>query len=299
MIEPHQTDHVLLRLIAWARHQPAVRAVLLTGSRANPRATIDVLSDYDVVLVVEDIHPFFDDRSWLESLGRVLVAYWDPIHPAPASGIEQTGNVLLFEDGLKIDFSLWPVASMRQVAAAATLPAALDTGYETLVDKDNLTKGINAPSYTAYLLHPPAEDIYQRTIQDFFSDAPYVAKCLWRDELLPAKWCLDYDMKHIFLRQMLEWRMEIDHDWAVSPGVLGQGLKRRLPPDLWSQLEHTYVGAGIEENWQALFRTMALFRRVAIEVADRLGYVYPLDVDEGVVAYVQQVRLTPVSEPLR
>jgi hypothetical protein len=41
------------------------------------------------------------------------------------------------------------------------------------------------------------EETYQTLIQDFFSDAPYVAKCLWRDELLPAKWCLDYDMKYI------------------------------------------------------------------------------------------------------
>jgi aminoglycoside 6-adenylyltransferase len=98
-------------------------------------------------------------------------------------------------------------------------------------------------------------------------------------------------MKHNFLRLMLEWRMEIDHNWSVPTGALGKGLKTRLPPEVWSQLENTYVGAGIEENWNALFDTMAFFRHVAIAVADHLGYAYPHDLDQRVTTYVQNVKL--------
>jgi aminoglycoside 6-adenylyltransferase len=50
------------------------------------------------------------------------------------------------------------------------------------------------------------------------------------------------------------------------------------------------VGAGIKENWEALFRTIALFREVGIEVAERLGYAYPHDLDQRVTAYVQKMR---------
>ncbi|MBU2612068.1 MAG: aminoglycoside 6-adenylyltransferase, partial [Chloroflexi bacterium] len=162
--------------------------------------------------------------------------------------------------------------------------------YTILVDKDHLTDGMKPPTYTAYLPTPPTNDAYQSVATDFFSDAPYVAKCLWRDELMPAKWCLDYDMKHNFLRQMLEWRMECDHDWSAPTGALGKGLKKRLPPEIWSQLERTYVGASIADNWEALFRTIALFRQVAIAVADHLGYTYPHDLDQRVTAYVQHVQ---------
>jgi len=35
---------------------------------------------------------------------------------------------------------------------------------------------------------------------------------------------------------------------------------------------------------------MALYRQVAIEVADHLGYAYPHDLDQRVTAYVQQVK---------
>ena len=283
-------DPVIQRLVRWGQEREAVRAMLLTSSRANPSAPVDALSDYDVLLVVEDIHPFFEDRAWLQDFGQVLVVYWDPIHPAPGYDIEQVGNVILYQDGLGIDFILWPVELLRQIAQAPALPADLDTGYAVLLDKDHLASRLRAPTYSAYIPAPPTNEIYQKVVEDFFSDVPYVAKCLWRDELLPAKWCLDFDMKHTFLRQMLDWRTELDHGWSVPTGVLGRGLKKRLPPEIWSGLESTYVGAGIEENWDALFRTLALFRQVAVEVVDHLGYAYPHDMDRGVVAYAHQVR---------
>jgi aminoglycoside 6-adenylyltransferase len=286
----HDPHDVVRRLVQWADQQNLVRAMLLTSTRANPHAPVDIFSDYDVVLVVADIHPFFTDRSWLQDFGQVLVVYWDPIYPEPDYGIEQVGNVIQYADGLKIDFRLWPVALLHQITQAPVLPAVLDVGYTVLVDKDHLTDGMRPPTYSAYIPTRPTDETYQTVIQDFFSDAPYVAKCLWRDELLPAKWCLDYDMKHNYLRPMLEWRVERDHGWSVPTGALGKGLKKRLPPEIWSQLESTYVGAGIADNWEALFRTMALFRQVAIDVADDLGYTYPHDLDRRVTTYVQSLK---------
>ena len=182
------------------------------------------------------------------------------------------------------------VLSISRIVQAGTLPADLDVGYRILIDKDGLTGGLQPPTYTAYIPSPPAEQDYQKMIEDFFSDAPYVAKCLWRDELLPAKWCLDYDMKHNFLRLMLEWRMELDHGWSAPTGALGKGLKKRLPSEIWSQLESTYAGAEIADNWEALFRTMALFRQAATEVGKQLGYAYPLEMDERVTNYVKQMQ---------
>jgi aminoglycoside 6-adenylyltransferase len=290
MHETHDPSEIIRRLVEWAKQRTSVRVVLLTSTRAIPNARVDILSDYDVVLVVHDIHPFFEDRSWLQDFGELLAVYWDPIHLAPDYDIEQVANVVQYADGLKIDFTLWPVELLRRIVAAPALPAELDAGYTVLADQDHLTDGMQAPTYTAYVPLPPTDNTYQTVVNDFFTDAPYVAKCLWRDELLPAKWCLDYDMKHIYLRQMLEWRMECDHNWSVPTGALGKGLKRRLPAEIWSQLERTYTGAGIAENWEALFMTIALFRQVAIDVANHLGYTYPHDLDQRVTAYVQHIQ---------
>jgi aminoglycoside 6-adenylyltransferase len=280
---------ILPTLVQWAAARDPIRAMLLTSTRATPGAPVDILSDYDVILVMQDIEPFVAERAWLDEFGEVLVAYWDPIHPNPDFGLEQCGNVVQYADGLKIDFTLWPVALFERIVAAPALDAELDAGYRVLLDKDHLTDALRAPTFTAYVPRPPSLEAYQTWINDFMSDAPYVAKCLWRDDLLPAKWCLDEDMKLKYLRQMLEWRVEIDRGWSVPVGYLGKGLKKRLPPDLWAQVEGTFAGASIADNWEALRQTMALFRWVAIEVGAALGYAYPDDLHRRVCAYVEQI----------
>jgi len=283
-------DPVIAKLIQWAEQRDAIRAMLLTSTRAVPNATVDELSDYDVVLVVEDIHPFHEERSWLKDFGEVLVTYWDPIYPDPEYGLEKFGNVIQYADGLKIDFTLWPLALLQKIVQSPALPAEMDAGYRILLDKDNLTQAIKSPTYTAYIPVPPTKEAYQKAIEEFFSDAPYVAKCLLRGELLPAKWCLDYDMKHVYLRPMLEWLMGLHHNWSLPTGSLGKGLKKKLPPEIWSQLEASYAGADTADNGESLFRTMALFRQVAMEVGKGLGYDYPLDLDERVTAFVKNMQ---------
>jgi aminoglycoside 6-adenylyltransferase len=286
----HDPDDTIKRLVEWGEKQKTVRAMLLTSTRAVPHAPLDDLSDFDVVLVVKDIHLFYNDRSWLNDFGEVLVAYWDPIYFDPDTGADKFGNVIQYVDGLKIDFTLYPVSWLQKIVQLPALPDELDAGYRILLDKDVLTQRMKPPTYSAYIPKPPTHEHYQKWIHDFFSDAPYVAKCLQRGELLPLKWCLDYDMKHVYLRQMLEWKIGLDTYWSIPVGSLGKGLKKRLSPEIWSQLEACYAGAAADENWKALFNTMTLFREVAIEVGKRLGYDYPLDMDQRVTAFVKELQ---------
>lgn len=290
MTDAYGTDATIRHVIQWAEQQDSIRAVLLTSTRARPRAVVDVFSDYDVILVVRDIHPFVEDKRWVQEFGDVLVSYWDAVHADPQYDIEKVGNVIQYADGLKIDFTVWPIALMRRIVEAPVLMDELDAGYAILLDKDGVTEGLQAPTYTAYIPKPPTNEAFQTAVEDFFSDVPYVAKCLWRNELLPMKWCLDYDMKHVYLRPMLEWWMECRHKWSVPTGSLGKGLKKQLPPEVWSQMEQCYAGAGIEENWDALFKTIDLYRQAATDVAAHLGYAYPHDMDQRVTAYAQKIQ---------
>ena len=69
MIVRHDQGEVISRLVRWADGKDLARAMLLTSTRARPRAPVDVLSDYDVGLVLEDIRRFFEPRFWLEDCG--------------------------------------------------------------------------------------------------------------------------------------------------------------------------------------------------------------------------------------
>jgi aminoglycoside 6-adenylyltransferase len=82
----------------------------------------------------------------------------------------------------------------------------------------------------------------------------------------------------------------VKHDWSKPIGPLGKGLKKLLPRDIWERLEQTYVGADIADNWRALENTLELFRQVATEVGEHLGYGYPNNLHERVVAYVERIK---------
>jgi aminoglycoside 6-adenylyltransferase len=179
---------------------------------------------------------------------------------------------------------------LKQTAAEPKIPRELDIGYSVLLDKDHLTDRLPAPTHKAHIPAPPTEVGFQTLVEEFFHESTYVAKHLWRGDLLPLKYNLDQRMKQVNLRRMLEWRIEIDHQWSVKPGAYGKGLKKLLKRSIWKELEQTYVGPIIEDNWDALFKTISLFRKVAKEVAGFLGFRYPDELDHRVARYLQQVR---------
>jgi aminoglycoside 6-adenylyltransferase len=81
----------------------------------------------------------------------------------------------------------------------------------------------------------------------------------------------------------------------VKPGVYGRGLKQLLPPDVWSELAYTYGSLDVAATWDSLDRAIALFRRVALNVGNTLGYVYPQQVDDDVSAFLDEIRHLDVS----
>ncbi|MBZ5536259.1 MAG: aminoglycoside 6-adenylyltransferase [Acidobacteriia bacterium] len=72
--------------------------------------------------------------------------------------------------------------------------------------------------------------------------------------------------------------------------LYGKGFKRYLDAETWSELESTYAGSEIEENWEAFFRMVNLFRKLAIEVGTQLGYEYHIHTDEDVTKYCSSIR---------
>jgi aminoglycoside 6-adenylyltransferase len=288
-----QEAEVIERLVAWGEAQPSVRAIILTSSRARPDGAVDVLSDYDVILAVTDAEEFAQQRAWEAGYGDPMVRWGDQ---SEVFGLATYFRGIVYQDGAKIDYTIWPDTLLEQLAQQPALPDMLDVGYRVLLDKDARTSGWGAPTYRAHIPAKPTETEYRDLVEEFWWSSTYVAKSLWRDELVVAKFVLDQDLRLGPLRVVLEWRIEIDHDWGVKPGVFGRGLRQLLPAGTWSELESTYVGPRSEENWAALCRTTALFRRVAREVGEALGHDYPQEIDDQVTAYLEEVRKLPSEQ---
>lgn len=64
---------VLEEITSWAKENADIRIVLLVGSRADPDAKIDLLSDYDVEIAVNDPRKFLNSEEWLSSFEGFLI----------------------------------------------------------------------------------------------------------------------------------------------------------------------------------------------------------------------------------
>ena len=273
---------VLDRIVAWGEREEAVRVLVLTSSRARADETVDLLSDYDVIVALTDLARFDPAAAYGPPLSR-----WGDEHAV--HGATALFRGVVYEDGVKVDWTLWP-ASVPALVAERGLTDDLDVGYRVLLDKDGSTAAWPAATQQAHVPTRPSEEEYVALVEEFWWSCTYVAKSLWRGERFFTRFVLDVDLKHAVLRRLLEWLVEIEHGWTLRPGAYGRGLERLLPADVWWQLEATYDGEG---GWDAFDRTVALFRRVAHEVADGLGYAYPQRVDDLTSAHLAAVRALP------
>lgn len=262
---------------------------MLTSTRATGEPPPDAFSDYDVILVTNALEPMAADEGWTHWYGPVMTRWGDDGHEL---GQRVVFRGVVYDDGVRIDYSLWPVKLAQAMAGVSQLPPGLDAGYRVLLDEDGLLEGWPEPSRAAYVLAPPTEAEYRDAVDEFWWDTIYVAKSLARRDLVFAKFNLEYDTKLVALRRMLEWQVAAETRWSFSPRPWGRDLAKHLPPAVREALTATYAGAELDKNWEALFRTAALFRECAGAVARVLGYAYPEETERKVLRYLRTIRQT-------
>lgn len=263
-------------LLSWANQLEDIRAMWLTGSRADSSRTPDALSDYDAGLLVRNTIPFLEDASWVERFGTVMVRW--PRRPGPTYSEDWVTQLVLYTDGVRIDFQL--------TDRTLDLDGLRHEGYRLLLDKDGVFGAGGQESEPSYEISPPNEEGFVSTMNDFWWDIVYVPKALLRGELNFAKFMLDGGLRFSVLQPLIEWYVGSTAGWKVDTGIHGRWFHRYLPAHLWQAYEATFSGAGLEENWTALFAAMDFVRELGREVASRLSLAYPEETDERVSEYI-------------
>jgi aminoglycoside 6-adenylyltransferase len=263
-----------------------VRAVVMNGSRLNPKAPKDFFQDYDVVYLVTEKESFLADPGWIEVFGDLMILQLpdEMSDPPPEGRGLYYGYLMQFADGNRIDLSLFPVDKVDQLEQ--------DSLTLTLLDKDGVLPNFPPPSDSGYMPKPPSAKAFFDCTNEFWWVSPYVAKGLWRREIVYARHILDVYVREQ-LDKMLAWYVGICSGFQKSPGKLGKYLESCLKPDLWQLLLSTYSDADYARTWEALFAMGELFRRIAIPVAQHFGYSYPYGDDQRVSAHLHHIRYLP------
>ena len=281
-----RSEQEMLDLIrSVALNDDRVRAVIMNGSRVNPNAPKDIFQDYDVIYVVSEKESFLADPNWIRVFGELMILQLpDEMVDPPGEGMDHYAYLMQFVDGNRIDLSLYPVDKLDQLED--------DSLTLVLLDKDGILPAYAPPNDSGYLPKPPTAKAFFDCTNEFWWVCPYVAKGLWRREIVYAKHVLDNYVREQ-LDKMLAWYVGQCNDYTKSPGKLGKYLEQCLDPQLWQLLLCTYSDAGYEHTWDALMAMGELFRRIATQVADHFGFTYPHGDDQRVTAHLEHVRNLP------
>jgi aminoglycoside 6-adenylyltransferase len=274
-------EQVLKQILDFAQNDSNIRAVVMNGSRVNPNVRHDIFCDYDIICFVQDLEMYVRDQSWIPYFGDLVIMQFNRHDEQPEN---QYVYLMQFADGVRIDLSF---ARMNLIE-----PSLADSLTVVLLDKDQSIPAIPNPNESSYITKKPNQAEYDLIVNEFWWVSTYVAKALWRNEPITAKYLFEVIVRDC-LNRMVAWYIAMQHDWRINVGKMGKNFGILLPTELWHELLLTYPGIEEDALWQALFRAGNLMRKLGIPVAENLDYTYHFQEDERVTAYLYKVMNLP------
>ena len=274
-------DEVMDLILRVANGDDRIRAVLLGGSRVNRNVPEDILQDFDITYVVSEMESLLQDHNWIDVFGERLILQMPEEMTIGEKDKHCFHYLMLFKDGVRIDLTLLPLS-------------ALETGYKPgsltvlLLDKDNLFEKLPTPTDADYRIKRPTEQEFKDCCNEFWWVSTYVAKGLWRHELIYAKATLENVVRLMFLK-MIEWYIGAQTEFKVSLGKSGRNVKQHVSPELYQKILSTYQDSDINNTWLSLFTMTSTFSELANEVACGLGFRYNMVEEENVTGYLKSI----------
>jgi aminoglycoside 6-adenylyltransferase len=264
-----------------AKADERIRAVLLSGSRANPKIPKDMFQDYDVTYYVTDIKPYFNKPEWIdEKFGKPLIMQMPETMRFPC-GDGNFNYLIIFPDGVRIDLSF-------------DFNKYVDNGEPaiTLLDKDNgngFLPLLDSPNDDLWHIKAPTEHFYFSCCNEFWWCLNNAAKGIARDELPYVMYMLN-EIIRPELHYMIDWHIGIENGFSLSTGKNSKYIKRYLSKDLYAQYTATYSNGAYAEIWKSIDAICGLFHGLAVQVAEHFSFVYNQEEEDGMRKYMQIVK---------
>jgi aminoglycoside 6-adenylyltransferase len=315
-----RVDSFLTRVTRWAESQSDIRGVILMGSLSQ--GCDDELSDVDLMLVARRPGSYQSSTEWLQAWGEPKLM---SVVRAPAS--TQVVQQAVFAGPLVVDVAFVsnmqtigvsllsrilehvPKAanrlSRRLRADAHAWMSIVARGTDILVDKGgaasriqgrplfmnpNRFTGTTSPfgrtSGTEGVAGRPSRAQFLEVVSSFWALSLLTSKHICRRELWMAHEMSGAQMRAALLK-MLEWHARSASGWAIETWYEGRRMTEWAEPRALEALGQTFGHFDAPDTWRALDASMELFRWLARETSDRLGYPYPVEAEEHVRGWVQ------------
>ena len=266
-------------ILDFAKNDERIRVVGMEGSRTNINIPKDDFQDYDITYIVTDKDSFTKSDDWLDVFGkRILMQKPEDMDLFPAES-DWFSYLMYFEDDIKIDLKVVPINYLEKYLK-------WDKLIKILLDKDSLVLNPPIPTDEDYWINKPSSEFFDDCCNEFWWVSAYIAKGLFRKELLFASWHME-QIERVELFRMLSWKIGIDYGYGFSIGKHSKFINKYLSESEWALLMKTYRMDSLENCWAALEAAQQLFRQSSCYVAEKFDYVYP-DYDVQITNYIHK-----------
>ena len=226
---------------------------------------------------------YFSNTDWIEEIGVPIITFQEPVLEA---GRERR---VLFSNGLEVDFCFDSIQQFIESLHNEIIINIVHRGMKIILDKSgDITERINnIPVFS--LAEPPTLTEYNELNNVFWFRAQWAARRLRRGELWVGKRSCDFTIKELLLK-VIEWHSRAINNWNYDTWHRGSFLEEWASPVIIEKLKNVYAHYDENDAWNALTETVNLFRSLSLELADILGYDYPVTIDEFVSELINEIR---------
>ena len=274
---PLTYEQLEMQLAAWAETQPAVRAVLLVGSRA--RGDADRWSDLDVLLLTTERDRYAAGTSWLRSFGDFWLAYAEP------TDLGDPEWYAVYEGGLKLDVVMIQVDEPARELDALMQPlpyqGVFGRGVRVLFDRNGAPRFL--PPKPVVPDAPPSAAEFGQVVNGFLMASATTAKFIARGDFWRAQNWFAADLRPHLLT-MLRCQVHGADTWYG-----GRFMEQWADPRALAALPVCFPAFERESLQTSLLGMLELFRVTGEETAAKFGYEYPAATHEKIAALVANI----------
>jgi aminoglycoside 6-adenylyltransferase len=274
-------EEVIALILNVAICDDRIRAVLLNGSRANPKAIKDTFQDFDIIYIVSEINTFLNDHAWIDIFGERVILQMPEEMTFGDKDENAFHYLMLFKDGNRIDLTIFPVEKLKNEFKQDSLTLLL-------LDKDHFFEKLPPPGDKDYLIKRPTEKEFTDSCNEFWWVSTYVVKGLWRNEITYAKDMFEGPVRSMFMK-IIEWHIGILTGFSVSFGQAGKNIKKYFSPSGYDKILSTYPDSNPYNIWNSLFIMTGIFSDIANQIAQVVDFNYNIDEDHKVTEYLKWV----------
>jgi aminoglycoside 6-adenylyltransferase len=295
--------------VAWAKPRKDIRAAIIIGSQAQKdHSHADDWSDLDIAIITSKPGLYTKGNSWMREIAPMWAGLVDTSEVW--SGVAAASGFSVYEGGLIVDSVILPTfraqlaimciqllnlfhGAWRKIDNPVIefcneLTEFFRRGTIVLFDKDGLTQKLDkiAGSIPQYFRPPPSAEIFQNNVGNFWVDPPRTVANLRRGKLVWAMRTFIPMTRQLY--QLAEWHARAKHCWDDGQHYPPKSIEIWAAPSILDTLPQIYPRYDCDDMWKALFELMNLYRRLAVETADLLGYEIDLSTAENIYAWAEK-----------